>query len=200
MKRPLTKAALVLAVALMTYGGDCEDLEEIDLDFPIFVVDDDDDDVIVVPDPPVSIYFENVSSFDIELGVVYDDVADTVFVPFDGPPIIIDLEWCPDQVLIDYEDHFDPFTGDFIEGFDWATTGDLDSFYGYDYICGDTLIYSFSDFDVEIDAVAGLLKAQDKPDTAKARSNRTVSRPAPVMEKGSDRRAARTEIAPALAN
>ena len=170
MRAPWIGPAIAAIFAVLCAAPTCTpDLGDLDLF--------DDLDTIYVDDWPVSVLFENFSSFDIELSVTYDDVDDVVFIPFDDA-IVVDLEWCPVEVLVWTEDHFDPFTGLFVEGFDWSG-GDLDAFLDFDYFCGETLAYTFSDFEVEIDAFEGFLKETAKPHAAKRNIPRRVSRPAP---------------------
>jgi hypothetical protein len=134
-------------------------------------------------DAPVSVLFENFSSFDLVLDVSYDGVLDTVSIPFDETTII-DLDFCPLEVLIFFEDHFDPFTGFLIEQFDYTANGDLDAFEGFDYPCGGTLIYSFTDIEVSIDHATVILKQRAK--SGERTKGRRVARPAPTEANRND--------------
>ncbi len=112
------------------------------IDNSVTIVDDVKTDVIVdeLPDS-LLLGFENVTGFDIYIQYFAENDLQGILV-YDGETLILDYP-CLSSVELVSEDDFDPFTGELVDSFD-LSGGLFEE--GFDYLCGDTIIFTF-DFD-----------------------------------------------------
>ncbi len=122
-----------LPTPIVTHG------DTIVLDPSVVVITDVATQVVVQDVPDITVLgFDNATGFDMYLRYYADGQLQAVWVN-DGDSLLLQYACLSDVELIS-EDHFDPATGDFVEGFDYS--GDVFS-RPTDFDCGDAFILTF---------------------------------------------------------
>lgn len=109
------------------------------IDEDVIIIDDIQSDIIIEELPDSTLLgFENFTGFDAVIGYLANGVEQSIFV-LDGETVLLDYP-CLDDIDLLFEDHFDVFTGDFVESFEYEGVFFLNP---DDFFCGDFFLLTF---------------------------------------------------------
>lgn len=112
------------------------------------IITDISSDLIITELPDITLVgFENLTDLDAYYTYFVDGQFQGIFV-FSGETLLIEYP-CLSDIEISTEEYFDPFTGEFIEGFDVGAV----FFNPDDFICGDALIITFDVDDIFVETI-----------------------------------------------
>jgi len=112
------------------------------------IVTDVSDTLVVAELPDITLVgFENLTGLDAYYTYRVDGEFQGIFV-FADETLLIEYP-CLSDIEIATEDYFDPFTGEFVDGFD---VGEV-FFNPDDFICGDAFIMTFTEDDIFVDVI-----------------------------------------------
>lgn len=113
--------------------------QDIVLNANVDVIVDVRTDIVAARLPDITLLgFENLTGFDIYIQYLADGQIQGIFV-FDGETLLLEYP-CLDEIVLLFEEDFDPFTGVFVADFDLIGS---EFFNPIDFECGDALILTF---------------------------------------------------------